>query len=87
MSSSLFVASVSYPVCSYMHTFPIKVYHKVIEILAMRWLGPKLMQIFKETTANDESYLAERSPRNYDEVSIICFPHKLNIAPLIVGKV
>ena len=53
-----------------MRTFPIKVHYKVIEILAVRWLGTniddivdayciiygtKLMQIFKETTTSDES--------------------------------
>ena len=31
-----------------------KVY-KVIEILEVRWLGTKLMQVFKETTTSDES--------------------------------
>ena len=41
-----------------MHTFPIKVHYKVIEILAVRWPGTKLMQIFKVTTrsTSDESY-------------------------------
>ena len=34
----------------------IKVHYKVIEILAVRWLGMKLMQIFKEITTSDESY-------------------------------
>ena len=43
-------------ICSYMRTFPIKVHYKVIEILAVRWLGTKLMQNFKETTTSDESY-------------------------------
>ena len=33
--------------CSYMRTFRIKVHYKVIEILAVRWLGTKLMQIFQ----------------------------------------
>ena len=61
-----------------MRTFPIKVHYKVIEILAVRWLGTKLMLIFKETTTSDEK-LAGRSPGNDDEVSVICFPHKLDI--------
>ena len=45
-----------------MHTFPIKVHYKVIEILAVRWLGTKLMQIFKTTTrsTSDASYLGGR---------------------------
>ena len=55
----------------------IKVYYKVIEILAMRWLRMKLLQIFKETTkAMKASWM---SPGNNDKVSIICFPYKLNI--------
>ena len=61
-----------------MRTFLIKVYYKVIEILAVRWLGTKVMQIYKETTTSDEE-LAGRSLGNDDEVSIICFSHKLNI--------
>ena len=60
-----------------MRTFPIKVHYKVIEILAVRWLGTKLMQIFKETTTGDKASRA-RSPGNDDEVSIIRFTHKLN---------
>ena len=63
----------------YMRTFPIKVHYKMIEILAVRWLGMKLMQIFKETTiqATEASRAVSRLP-NDDKVSIICFPHKLN---------
>ena len=33
-----------------MQLHAIKVHYKVIEIMAVRWLGAKLMQIFKETT-------------------------------------
>ena len=66
-------------ICSYMRTFPIKVHYKVIEILAVRWLGTKLMQIFKETTlqAAKASWAVswERRRSQYN----ICFPHKLNI--------
>ena len=41
-------------ICSYMRTFPIKVHYKMMEFLAIRWLGTK---IFKETqTTSDESY-------------------------------
>ena len=65
-------------ICSYRRTFPIKVLYKVIEILAVRWLSTKLMQIFKETILQ-VTKLAGRSPGNDDEVSIICFRHKLNI--------
>ena len=36
-------------ICSYMRTFPIIVHYKVIKILEVRWLGTKVMQIFKET--------------------------------------
>ena len=42
----------------------IKVHYMVIEILAVRWLGMQLMQIFKRK-------LAGWSPWNDDEVSII----------------
>ena len=38
-----------------MHTFPIKVQCKVIEILEVRWLDMKLMQTFKEIPTSDES--------------------------------
>ena len=61
-----------------MRTFPIKVHYKVIEMLAVRWLGTKLMQIFKETTSYKRRKLAGRSLKNDDEVNI-CFPHILNI--------
>ena len=43
-------------ICSYMHTFLIKVNNNMIKILEVRWLGTKLMQIFKATTTSDESY-------------------------------
>ena len=33
----------------------IKVHYKVIEILAVRWFGTKLMQTFKETTTSNKS--------------------------------
>ena len=62
-----------------MRTFPIKVHYKVIEILAVRWLGMKLMQIFKETTISDESWERRRS-----QVATICFPHELNIVNWLV---
>ena len=42
-------------IVSYAVTFPIKVHSKVIEILSVRWLGTKLMQIIKETTTSDET--------------------------------
>ena len=42
--------------------------------MAVRWLGTKLMQ----RDYYERRKLAGRSPGN-DEVSIICFPHKLNI--------
>ena len=56
-----------------MHTFPIKVHYNVMKILAVRWVGTKLKQIFKRQK------LAGRSPGNDDEVRVIFFPHKLNI--------
>ena len=70
-----------------MRTFLIKVHCKVIEILAVRWLGTKLMEIFTETTYYKQRKLAGRSPGNDDEVSRICFPHKLNIVLEGWGKV
>ena len=59
-------------ICSYMRTFPIKVYRNLCSEMA--WYEAK-MRIFKETTTSNKSYRAGRSPGNDDEVSIICFPH------------
>ena len=60
-----------------MRTFPIKVHYKVIEILAVRWLGTKLMQIFTETTYYKRRKLARLSSGNDDEVSIILYWSKV----------
>ena len=67
------VASVSYAVTC------IKVHCKVIEILAVRWLGMKLMQIFKwrllQLVKASRVVSWERQQSQYN----ICFAHELNI--------
>ena len=46
----------------------------VIKILAVRWLGTRLIHIFKETTTSDESWVV-----SWEQISY-CFPDKLNIS-------
>ena len=53
------------------YIFDFKVYYKAIEILAVRWLGTRLMHIFKEPTIRIQATKAGQSPGNDDEVSII----------------
>ena len=61
-----------------MCTFPIKVHYK-----GDRNLGSEMARHEANADFQRDYYkrrkLAGRSPGNDDEVSIICFPHKLNI--------
>ena len=48
------------PICSYMLTFLLKVNYKVIDILAVRWLGTRLMYIFKNATTSAKSWVISK---------------------------
>ena len=50
-----------------MRTFVLKGQYKAIKILAVRWLGMRLMHIFTETTSSKK---AGWSPGNDDQVSM-----------------
>ena len=70
-SSSFFIAPVSYAViCVHFrikNTIKLKRHYKAIKILAVRWLGMRLMHIFTETTSSKK---AGWSPGNDDQVSM-----------------
>ena len=63
---------------SYMRIFPLKVHYKAIKILAVRWVGTRLlMHIFTETTTSGESWAVSWERRRSQYVQSYSFPYIL----------
>ena len=63
---------------SYMHTFLLKVHYKAIKILAVRWVGTRLlMHIFTETTTSDKSWAVSWEQQRSQYVESYSFPNIL----------
>ena len=59
-------------------TFPLQVHYKAIKILAVRWVGTRLlMHIFTETTTSDKSWAVSWERRRSQYVQSYSFPNIL----------